>query len=61
MKDHQAQTWKDVKPCLKVSDDIKNYFAKLSEKVKKINEQLDNDFDVECLQEEDLQNIVGDN
>lgn len=61
MKDHQAQTWKDVKPCLKVSDDIKSYFAKLSEKVKKINEQLDNDFDVECLQEEDLQNIDGDN
>ena len=61
MKNHLAQTWKDVKPCLKVSDDhIKNYFAKLLEKVKKINEQLDDDFHVECLQK-DLQNIDGDN
>ena len=44
-----------------MSDDIKNYFAKLLEKVKKINEQLDDDFDVEYLQEEDLQNIDGEN
>ena len=44
-----------------MSDDIKNYFAKLLEKIKKINEQLDDDFDVEYLQEEDLQNIDGEN
>ena len=44
-----------------MSDDIKNYFAKLLEKIKKINEQLDDDFDVEYRQEEDLQNIDGEN
>ena len=44
-----------------MSDDIKNYFAKLLEKVKKLNEQLNDDFDVEYLQEEDLQNIDGEN
>ena len=44
-----------------MSDDIKNYFAKLLEKVKKLNEQLKDDFDVEYLQEEDLQNIDGEN
>ena len=44
-----------------MSDDIKNYFAKLLEKVKKLNEQLNDDFDVEYLQEKDLQNIDGEN
>ena len=44
-----------------MSDDIKNYCTKLLEKVKKLNEQLKDDFDVEYLQEEDLQNIDGEN
>ena len=35
MKNHLAHTHKDVKPCLKVPEDVKNYFAKLLENIKK--------------------------
>ena len=35
MKNHLAHTHKDVKPCLKVPEDVKNYFTKLLENIKK--------------------------
>ena len=61
MKNHLAHTHKDVKPCLKVPEDVKNYFAKLLENIKKKIEQFDDEFDVECLQEDELQKIGDDN
>ena len=61
MKNHLAHTHKDVKPCLKVPEDVKNYFAKFLENIKKKSEQLEDKFDVECLQEDELQKIGGDN
>ena len=35
IKNHLAHIHKDVKPCLKVPEDVKNYFAKLLENIKK--------------------------
>ena len=35
MKNHLAHKHKDVKPRLKVPEDVKNYFAKLLENIKK--------------------------
>ena len=60
MKNHLAHTHKDDKPCLKVPEDVKNYFTKLLKNIKK-NEQFDDEFDVECLQEDELQKIGDDN
>ena len=59
-ENHLAHTHKDVKPCLKVPEDVKNYFTKLLKNIKK-NEQFDDEFDVECLQEDELQKIGGAN
>lgn len=57
MKNHLAQTHKDFKPCLKVPDDIilPKFWKNLKNKWGAL--QLDDYFDVECLQEEDLQNV----
>ena len=41
-------------------EDVKNYFTKLLKNIKK-NEQFDDEFDVECLQEDELQKIGDDN
>ena len=36
MKNHLAHTRKDVKPCLKVLEEVKNYFEKQKDELQKI-------------------------